>query len=145
MDTTENKIYDSPKKSVWPSVAIFAVAAVAILIPLYFFVFAGKSTNSSPVVASNGTQQISVNGSDFSFDPSTITVKVGQSVTIAFKNTGSYPHNLVIGDLNVGTKTIQSGETDTVTFTPDKVGNYTFTCTVPGHADRGMVGNLVVQ
>lgn len=37
------------------------------------------------------------------------------------------------------------GDTATVTFTPTVPGEYQFLCTVPGHAQAGMVGTLVVN
>lgn len=91
------------------------------------------------------TQQITVEGNEFAFNPATLTVKMGQPVTIVFKNTGKYPHNLTIADLNVQTKTIQAGQSDTITFSPSKVGSFTYVCTVPGHADKGMKGTITVQ
>lgn len=90
-------------------------------------------------------QEITVEGNEFAFIPSTITVKQGEAVKVTFKNTGKYPHNFTLTDLSIQTKTIQSGEEDTVTFTPDKTGSFTYVCTVPTHADKGMKGTLTVQ
>lgn len=103
-----------------------------------------KATAGSVTTAPTG-QQITIVGTEFSFNPSAITVTKGQPVTITFKNEGAYPHNFTLSDLQVNTKTIQPGETDTVTFTPDKTGSFSYVCTVPGHADKGMKGTLTVQ
>lgn len=88
--------------------------------------------------------QIAMNGTEFAFSPSTLNAKVGQTVKITLTNNGKFPHNLSFPDLNVATKTISPGEKDTIAFTPDKAGTYTYLCTVPGHADRGMTGTLTV-
>ena len=90
-------------------------------------------------------QEITVEGNEYAFIPSAITLKQGQEVKITFKNIGRLPHNLSISDFNVKSKTIQPGEEDTFTFTPDKTGSFTYTCTVPGHADKGMKGTLTVK
>ena len=102
-------------------------------------------TNAPVDSATANTKQIMITGNEFAFSPSTLTVNKGDTVEITFKNTGKFPHNLSISDLSVKTKTIQSGEQDTISFVPDKTGSFQFTCTVPGHADKGMVGTLVVK
>lgn len=94
---------------------------------------------------SSSAQEFTVTGSEFKYDVSTINVKVGQPVTITFKNAGTFPHNLTIKDLNIATKTIQPGESDSITFTPSKTGSFEYMCTVDSHAEKGMTGTLVVQ
>jgi plastocyanin len=91
------------------------------------------------------TKSITVEGSEYSYTPSTLNANVGDIITLTFKNTGTYSHNLVIPDLNVQTKTINPGESDTIEFTADKAGTYSFYCTVDSHKDKGMVGTLNVQ
>jgi plastocyanin len=157
------------KRPLWQWIILYVVVAVAIYGLVYYFVLAKKGGgygNNSAVVpqavvpttvqttpaAQNPTtgsameaQKITVTGSEFAFSPSAITLKKGQPAQITFKNGGTYPHNLTIADLNVKTKTIQPEETDTIQFTPDKTGQFSFICTVPGHADKGMKGILTVQ
>lgn len=99
----------------------------------------GESSQSAAM------EKITVTATDFAFTPSTLTLKKGDEVSITFKNNGKYPHNFTISELGVGTKTIQPGQEDTLTFTPSKSGSFTFLCTVPGHADRGMTGTLTVE
>ena len=109
------------------------------------------SPTATPLASPSGSQsavtlkQITVVGKEFAFTPSAITVNKGEKVDLTFKNTGTYPHNLTITDLGVKTKTIQPGEQDTISFVPDKMGSFKFMCTVPGHADKGMVGTLTVK
>lgn len=124
-----------------------------------YFVFKPTAQAPAPQIAeptsttqpSSGTSQsammekITVSATDFAFTPSTLTLKKGVEVTIVFTNNGKYPHNLSIAELGVATKTIQPGQEDTLAFTPDKTGTFSFTCTVPGHADRGMTGTVTVE
>jgi len=149
-DNTPAGRENKSQSSVWKIAGILAVVAVV----LYGLVLmANKSGNKSDTtnqlsqapINPADSQQITVSGNEYAFDPSVITVKKGMPVQILFKNTGKYPHNLTISDLNVQTKTIQTGQQDTVTFTPGNTGQYTFTCTVPGHADKGMTGTINVQ
>ncbi len=102
-------------------------------------------TNLPAETPTAASVQITVQGKEFAFTPGAITVKKGQPVSLTFKNAGTFPHNFTIGELNVQTKTVQPGEEDTISFTPSQTGQFTYMCTVPGHADRGMKGTLTVQ
>lgn len=102
-------------------------------------------TGSSSAGTAMTAQEISISATEFAFTPSKLTVKVGQPVKLTFTNNGNYPHNVTISDLNVATKTVPAGGTDSVEFTPDKAGTYKFMCTVDSHADKGMTGTLTVQ
>jgi plastocyanin len=111
---------------------------------------ARSSPTQMPTVTVSATQaasmkKITVDGTEFAFIPSIITVSKGDTVEITFKNMGKFPHNLAIAGLGVKTKTIQPGGQDTISFTPVNLGSFQFLCTVPGHADRGMTGNLIVK
>lgn len=100
------------------------------------------SVSVSPQAA---VSKITITGTEFAFTPSTFTVKRGEPVTVTFMNNGTYPHNFTISGLNVKTPTIQPGEKTSLTFTPMKTGTFTFVCTVPGHADKGMTGKITVE
>ena len=90
-------------------------------------------------------KEFAVSGSEFAFSPATLSVAKGDTVKVTFTNTGKYPHNFTITDLNVQSKTVQAGESDTVTFTADKAGSFQYFCSVPSHKEKGMVGTLTVQ
>jgi uncharacterized cupredoxin-like copper-binding protein len=103
---------------------------------------------------------------EFTYDPSTITVKAGEDFTVTFENNGALEHtfNVLkageeiehvkedIGDeehlheaLLFDMHEVPAGGSETATFTaPSEPGEYTFVCVVPGHIDAGMVGTLVV-
>ncbi|WP_280550496.1 cupredoxin domain-containing protein [Halomonas sp. 11-S5] len=101
----------------------------------------------SAVMASQSeTVEITITAQQgFQFEPTELEVPVGAEVVLVFENTGIMGHNLHIPELDVMTETITPGETDTVEFTVDEAGTYTFRCEVPGHAEAGMTGELVVQ
>ena len=101
----------------------------------------------------------------------TITVYKGETVTITFKNETHYEdgrtdtnrHNLVIvadKDINssamvplwgavVGGNTnldedIKTGESGSITFVPEEVGEFYYICNSTGHFTIGMWGRLIV-
>ncbi|GEM_PF-1017574 len=112
-------------------------------------------------------QQVAITATDFSFAPSTITLTVGQPVTLAVTNRGKVDHDLK-SDIPLTALTYQQaenpideqkeneekgtldvdfgpGNTAQVTFTPTKAGNYEFFCDVQNHKELGMQGMFVVQ
>jgi len=84
-------------------------------------------------------------GKEFEFEPSKVTVDAGETVTIKFKNKGVMSHNITFKNIDAKTKTIQSGNTTTIEVTIDEPGTYDFVCSVPGHSQAGMRGQLVVK
>lgn len=82
----------------------------------------------------------------FKFHPDRIEAPAGKKVMLTLENTtGVMGHNLRIPEFDVMTETITPGESDTVRFTAGDTGTYEFRCEVPGHAQAGMVGELIVQ
>ncbi len=102
-------------------------------------------TATASSVATGKTKLVQITAKEYSFLPSKVTVNKGDHVKLTLKNSGSFPHNLVIDELGVSTKTIASGQSDTVEFTPTDAGSFTYVCSVPGHKDKGMVGTLTVK
>lgn len=91
------------------------------------------------------TKQVSVSATEYSFNPSSLSFTQGDHAILTFKNMGQLPHNLIIDELGVATKTIGGGETDTVEFTVSKSGNFSFYCSVDAHRSLGLEGKLKVQ
>lgn len=103
---------------------------------------------ASPSPTQGEVVSFEVSGTEYAFNPTRLTVPVGATVQITFKNDGSIAHNWAIPSLGVTTKTIAAGQTDTVTFTAPEnptTAEIRAECTVSGHAEQGMVGTLVVQ
>ncbi len=108
-----------------------------------------ESTNSgSPATDSAMTQtavkEFTVDGSNFKFAPSTLTVNKGDTVKITFKNSGGQ-HDFVIDEFNVKTSIIGSNQQATVQFVADKTGTFDYYCSVGNHRAMGMQGTLTVQ
>lgn len=84
-----------------------------------------------------------VEGENFSFAPSQIEVKEGDTVRITFKNVGGF-HDFVIDEFDVATSQFGAGNEETVEFVADKTGSFEFYCSVGNHREQGMVGTLTV-
>lgn len=106
--------------------------------------------SEAPVVAdeTNGkvdAVEITVKGTNFQFSKDTIKVDKGDTVRLTFVNTGG-THNWKLEGYNgVGTKTIQTGEQETVEFTADKAGEFAYYCSIGRHRALGMEGTLIVE
>lgn len=90
-------------------------------------------------------KEIAVSGTEFSFNPQTVTVKSGEKVRLTFRNIGNAPHDWTIEGLGLKTKVIGSGAQDSLEFTAPARGTYNVYCSVPGHREAGMVGKLIIE
>jgi plastocyanin len=127
------------KKNVTPNVTNESTIQVTPVIT-------GSGVNESIVNPTGATvKEIVVEGSEFSYNPSVINLTVGQTVRLTFKNVGTFPHNLTIGDLGVATKTVAPGASDVVEFTANETGTFAFYCTIGTHRAQGMEGEVVVK
>jgi plastocyanin len=99
------------------------------------------NTQGKPSVQAQNVQDINIRASNYSFDPAQITVKKGKSVRITF-DVSSPPHSFRIDELGVNKRLNNS--TETLEFTPNRTGNFTFYCDVGDHRSRGMRGTITV-
>lgn len=100
---------------------------------------------SSPSATPGGNvKEFTVEGTNFAFSPTEITVNKGDTVKITFKDNDGM-HNLVIDGYKLSTNIISGGSQDTVQFVADKAGSFEYYCSVANHRDQGMSGTLVVN
>lgn len=106
-------------------------------------------TEGTAVATADGVQQITVKIESFYFDPSRIHVTVNKPARLILKSgTFLIPHNLSIRAPEAGIDVdhdIGHGDSTVVEFTPTKTGEYKIFCDKSGHAEKGMVGTLVVE
>jgi plastocyanin len=87
---------------------------------------------------------LEVGASEFAFRPVRVEIEAGEAVNLRLTNLGDLPHDLSIAEL--GFRLVaNAGEAATGRLEVDQPGEYRFLCTVPGHAQAGMVGTLVVE
>ena len=143
---------------------IIAIVAVVVLGGGYYFYSMGSpsaypssytpptpssaDTSTTPPPTADTTsmgaeKDFTVTGKNFSFSPSTLSVKKGDTVKITFKNAGGM-HDFKIDEFNVATSRINDGQEATVTFVADKAGTFNYYCSVGTHRSMGMQGTLTV-
>lgn len=83
-----------------------------------------------------------------SFRASADAVPSGAEVTLTYRNEDTNPlgkHDWMLEGLATAkTEVIEKGASATVVFRAPSPGEYRYVCSVEGHAERGMVGTLVV-
>ena len=107
---------------------------------------AGKpKVSKKPVQAKNGLLAIDADPTGaLAFSAVSAIAEAGQ-VQFQMKNEASVPHNIAVRN-GSETKGPIVGQGGTSKFSADlKAGKYTFFCSVPGHEDGGMKGNLTVK
>ena len=102
------------------------------------------SPTSSATIQNTQTKEFTVAATPFIFSLSEIKVKKGDKVKIIFRNDKGI-HDWVIDEFNVRTKVLQAGQSETIEFIADKTGTFEYYCSVNGHRQMGMKGNLIVE
>lgn len=107
---------------------------------------------------SDATRTIDVDMVDIAFEPDTLEVNKGETITFRFRNEGKVAHDAFIGDTEAqaeheeemgGEKGHHADEEDAVTVDPGETGSLTYTfdgdgdsieigCHQPGHYAAGM-------
>jgi uncharacterized cupredoxin-like copper-binding protein len=125
-------------------------------------------TGSEPTQTTGEATELTIAASDdLKFDPSELSAKVGEPVRLLVDNSeNSALHDWTIEQISVDGVTVEGGsdaaghdahasdpnlhvavdggESATIEFTALEAGTYEFVCTVTGHAEGGMTGNLTV-
>ncbi|MGN6030771.1 MAG: cupredoxin domain-containing protein [Thermomicrobiales bacterium] len=102
------------------------------------------SPSSSPAASPAAGSEIQIYTEDIKFDPKELTIPANTDVKIKVTNKGVLQHDFHVDKLNITSKLLNGGESDTVTINA-AAGTYEFWCTVPGHKEAGMVGTLTVK
>jgi uncharacterized cupredoxin-like copper-binding protein len=115
---------------------------------------ASASGPKTPVVGtpvsttSAGAQQLIIHSFDaMQFEPNVITLRAGQPVEVTLQNDGSSDHDFALSDgvAQPVKIVVKGGQSATATFTLEKPGTYSFTCSQFGHAGAGMQGTITAQ
>ncbi|MFN2545000.1 MAG: cupredoxin domain-containing protein [Actinomycetota bacterium] len=91
-----------------------------------------------------GAPTVRVTGVDFAFQPSTLTVSTGKETDVVFRNGGQSPHTFTVEGVGFELKA-DPGQSSSGALQALKPGTYAFICSIPGHAQLGMKGSLVVS
>ena len=134
-----------------------SVAAVSLSLAAMAAVAADAPAADTPFVVpvdADGVQRTTVTLDSFSYAPSHLVVVAGKPVELTLVSESSFvPHDLVIDDPASGLSVKQnvgSGDTEKVSFTPEKPGRYAFYCSKKppfgkSHREKGMEGVIEVK
>lgn len=103
-------------------------------------------------------------GDDMRFTPSQISVKAGETIRFFVNNSGTLPHEMVIGTMDdlkshakmmrdmpgmkhaePNTVSLAAGQRGGMVWQFDQADSIDFACLVPGHLEAGMVGKVLVE
>ncbi len=76
------------------------------------------------------------------FNPETITVPSGKTITLILKNKGQKEHTFTVEKLGIDAE-VQPGKEKTITVKPQNSGTYELICRY--HFNSGMVGKVIVK
>lgn len=80
------------------------------------------------------------------FYPTELNVRKGEAVKLVLNNADTaQAHAFVIRELTLKSRAVAPGMSETLTFVPDKAGDFAFFCDMPGHKEAGMVGRIHVE
>ena len=103
------------------------------------------TTTETPVQPDGVAQSVDLEdpggSGDYQFNPSELVYKVGDTVTFSLSAETEF-HTFTIDELGIDVS-MDSGTTDTLTYTFDKPGTFPLIC-IP-HELLGMVGTITVQ
>ncbi len=92
-----------------------------------------------------GAQRVEVHAKDLRFEPAEVRVEAGSFVVIEFTNADPIFHDWSVQGLANVDAAARPGQTQHIRVLLDTPGTYEVICTVPGHAQAGMRGTLVVD
>jgi len=115
---------------------------------------------------SQPTTEVMLEAMDFAYSSPSITVPAGNPITLTLKNTGKVEHDFVVEKINVTDVEAsdsglaahhqmdqpeydlhffaKAGETAVLQFIAMEPGTYEIFCSIEGHREAGMVGELIV-
>jgi uncharacterized cupredoxin-like copper-binding protein len=105
---------------------------------------------------------VSVEMIEFAFHPAVIRLSAGRPATLVLENRGQLAHQfetsylrtvptVVVTDAlrveasGITVVRLQPGATAKVTFVPTMRGRFSFACTIEGHREAGMAGDLEIR
>ncbi|MEX0951311.1 MAG: cupredoxin domain-containing protein [Gammaproteobacteria bacterium] len=110
-----------------------------------FIVTISAVMHTSVAAHAESEKSIELIAEEFAFLPAEIEIEAGQILTITLKNHGALAHNITFTNMDIETETIQGGSETTTQVRFDQSGRYEYICSVPGHANAGMRGVVIVK
>jgi len=92
-----------------------------------------------------GATSLAVTAKDVRFTPADVHIKADEFAVLTFSNADPVFHDWSVEGLANVDVPARPGQTAKLRFRVDEPGTYRIICTVPGHAEAGMTGTLVVE
>jgi uncharacterized cupredoxin-like copper-binding protein len=121
----------------------FGFGALLIAGALVLGACGGGGDDGGETGGDEGATTCSVTGTEFAFDPDTLSVPADEEVTVELVNGGTIEHDFTIDEASVKIAA-PATETASGSFTV-AAGTYAFYCSVPGHREAGMEGTLTAS
>lgn len=103
----------------------------------------GATEAAEPAVSEDGSVVLEAQD-PYQWSQTEITVKPGDTIQVL--NAGISNHDFTIDEFSIHEVLDPGAEAVTITIPADAApGEYRFYCSVPGHAESGMVGTLIVE
>lgn len=80
---------------------------------------------------------------DIMWSTSEIHAKVNQPIELTLRNDGSLDHDFAAEDLGLDVL-LHPGDIQVVKFSVDHSGTIKYICSIPGHEEAGMVGEIII-
>ncbi|MEO2224407.1 cytochrome B [Priestia megaterium] len=115
------------------------------LVVLFAMVIGVIASGSLSVLAESDVvrqKAMEVQLNDDYFNPETITIPSGKTITLILKNKGQKEHTFTVEKLGIDAE-VQPGKEKTITVKPQNPGTYELICRY--HFNSGMVGKVIVK
>lgn len=121
----------------------------------------------TPADAADADRRIEVTATDeLAYEPATVEVAVGETITFVVTNVGEVEHEFVLGDddeqeehasemAEMGDDAMEHAEPNAIAVPPGETveltwhfpaaGELTYACHEPGHYEGGMIGTILVE
>ena len=93
--------------------------------------------------AAGAATEVTIEGVDINWNQKEVTIAANTDVRVILPNLGQAQHNFSIDALGISVDMPVGQTVETKINAP--AGTYEYYCNVPGHAQAGMVGKLIVQ
>lgn len=104
---------------------------------------AGHATQESVVAPVEGAPEVTVTAIDIDFQPQSLQLTAGEPLNVTVVNDGEALHDFTLEEAGIHVN-VEPGDTKVTSVALDAPGEYEVVCTVPGHADAGMVIDVTV-
>lgn len=105
---------------------------------------AGAAADDQAPAPVDDADEVVIRATEMAFRPEELTVQAGTPINVTVVNDGEVVHDFALDPASVHLA-LDPGEQATAALRLDEPGTYEARCTVPGHAEAGMVMTIRVQ